>query len=121
MQSRRFLLKRLIITMLLAVTMLVAVNQKASEGAEKIRIFYTAITGEQSIFWIVKESGMLEKYGLEPEMIYIDTCTLAVQTMLAGESHLGMVGSTAVVLSGLRGSNLKILSGLINSLTYILI
>ena len=32
MQSRRFPLKRLIITMLLAVTMLVAVNQKASEG-----------------------------------------------------------------------------------------
>src|SRR3972149_10367339 len=113
MQSRRFPLKRLIITMLLAVTMLVAVNQKASEGAEKIRIFYTAITGEQSIFWIVKESGMLQKYGLDPEMVFIDSGTLAVQTMVAGDSHLGMVGSTAVVLSGLGGSGVKMIAGLI--------
>lgn len=121
MARRKCYTKRLIVGVLLALMGLLSIDQKASQGAEKIRIFYTAITGEQSIFWIVKESGMLEKYGLEPEMIYIDTGTLAVQTMLAGESHLGMVGSTAVVLSGLKGSNLKILSGLINSLTYILI
>ncbi|MBI4524489.1 MAG: ABC transporter substrate-binding protein [Deltaproteobacteria bacterium] len=110
-----------IVGTLIALTALLSIDPKASQGAEKIRIFYTAITGEQSIFWIVKESGMLQKYGLEPEMIYLDTGTLAVQTMVAGESHLGMVGSTAVVLSALKGSGLKILSGLINSLTYILI
>lgn len=121
MQSRRFPLKRLIVAMLLAVTILVAVDQRACEGAEKIRVFYTAITGEQSIFWIVKESGMLQKYGLDPEMVFIDSGTLAVQTMLAGDSHLGMVGSTSVVLSGLVGSGVKMIAGLINSLTYVLV
>jgi len=94
---------------------------QAVEGTEKIRIFYTAITGEQSIFWIVKESGMLQKYGLDPEMVFIDSGTLALQTMVAGDSHLGMVGSTPVVLSGLGGSSVKMIAGLINSLTYILI
>ncbi|HEY7165758.1 MAG TPA: ABC transporter substrate-binding protein [Candidatus Binatia bacterium] len=92
-----------------------------AEGNEKIRIFYTAITGEQSIFWIVKESGMLQKYGLDPEIVFIDSGTLALQTMLSGESHLGIIGSTPVVLSGIGGSGVKLIAGLINNLTYILI
>jgi NitT/TauT family transport system substrate-binding protein len=104
-----------------ALTIFFAHAAQAVEGNEKIRIFYTAITGEQSIFWIVKESGMLEKYGVDPEMVFIDSGTLALQTMVAGDSHLGMVGSTAVVLSSLGGSGVKMIAGLINNLTYILI
>lgn len=114
-------MKRLIVGILLAGSTLLMVGLRVSEGAEKIRIFYTAITGEQSIFWIVKESGMLQKYGLDPEMVFIDSGTLAVQTMVSGDSHLGMVGSTAVVLSSLGGSGIKMIAGLINSLTYILV
>ena len=34
---------------------------RESFAAEKIRIFYSAITGEQSAFYIVKESGMFQK------------------------------------------------------------
>jgi NitT/TauT family transport system substrate-binding protein len=102
-------------------TIFIAQVSYAVEANEKIRIFYTAITGEQSIFWIVKESGMLQKYGIDPEMVFIDSGTLALQTMAAGDSHLGMVGSTAVVLSNLSGSGVKMIAGLINNLTYILI
>jgi NitT/TauT family transport system substrate-binding protein len=104
-----------------ALTIFIAQVSHAVEGNEKIRIFYTAITGEQSIFWIVKESGMLQKYGIDPEMVFIDSGTLALQTMAAGDSHLGMVGSTAVVLSNLSGSGVKMIAGLVNNLTYILI
>jgi ABC-type nitrate/sulfonate/bicarbonate transport system substrate-binding protein len=104
-----------------ALTILIAQVTHAVEGNEKMRIFYTAITGEQSIFWIVKESEMLQKYGIDPEMVFIDSGTLALQTMVAGDSHLGMVGSTAVVLSNLSGSGVKMIAGLVNNLTYILI
>lgn len=109
---------------LLAGLLLISGNllqEESAQAAEKIRLFYSAITGEQSIMWIVKESGMLQKYGLDPEMIFIDSGTVAVQSMLSGEIQLGMVGSTAVVLSALQGSGLKLVSGLINSLTYILV
>lgn len=119
MQRRKILM--LIVLQFLLLPLLMLANQKTLQGAEKIRIFYTAITGEQSIFWIVKESGMLQKYGLDPEMVFIDSGTLAVQTMVAGDSHLGMGASTAVVLSGLRGYGVKTIAGLINSLTYILV
>jgi ABC-type nitrate/sulfonate/bicarbonate transport system substrate-binding protein len=94
-----------------ALTIFIAQVTRAVEGNEKIRIFYTAITGEQSIFWIVKESGMLQKYGIDPEMVFIDSGTLALQTMVAGDSHLGMVGSTAMVLSNLSGSGVKMIAG----------
>jgi len=94
---------------------------RESFAAEKIRIFYSAITGEQSAFYIVKESGMFQKYGLDPEIIYLDSGTIAVQAMLSGEIQLGLLGSTAVISSSLRGSDIKIVAGMINSLTYILV
>jgi NitT/TauT family transport system substrate-binding protein len=105
----------------LLLTLFSALSYNTSDAAEKIRIFYTGITGEQSIIWIVKESGMLQKYGLDPELVFIDSGILGVQTMVAGQSHLGMAGSTAVVLSSLGGSGVKMIAGLINSLTYILV
>ena len=90
-------------------------------AAEKIRIFYSAITGEQSAFYIVKESGMFQKYGLDPEIIYLDSGTIAVQAMLSGEIQLGLLGATAAISSSLRGSDIKIIAGMINSLTYVLV
>src|SRR5256885_865608 len=75
---------------------------RGSFAAEKIRIFYSAITGEQSAFYIIKESGMFEKYGLDPEIIYLDSGTIAVQTMLSGGIQLGLLGSTAAISSSLR-------------------
>lgn len=121
MGKTMFRVKASVSILWLSLMILLPYGPKTAESAEKIRIFYTAITGEQSIFWIVKESGMLQKYGLDPEMVFIDSGTLAVQTMLAGDSHLGMVGSTAVALSGLGASGVKLIAGLINSLTYILV
>lgn len=120
MARRKCYTKRLIVGVLLALMGLLSIDQRASQGAEKIRICYSAITGEQSIFWIVKESGMLQKYDLDPQMIYI-TSTTAVTAMLAGEVDLCMVGSTGVVLAAMGGADLKIISGLINRLTYILV
>src|ERR1051325_3219057 len=121
MKAHTFSLSGAILIASFALTLLASRGVSGAEGIEKIRLFYTAITGEQSIFWIVKESGMLQKYGLDPEMIFIDSGTLGLQTMISGESHLGMTGSTAAVLSTLGGSGVKLIAGMINSLTYILI
>ncbi len=102
-------------------TLVCSFTARESFAAEKIRIFYSAITGEQSAFYIVKESGMFQKYGLDPEIIYLDSGTIAVQAMLSGEIQLGLLGSTAAISSSLRGSDIKIIAGMINSLTYILV
>ena len=96
------------------------VAARTSFAADKLRIFYSAISGEQSAFYIVKESGVFQKYGLDPEVIYLDSGTIAVQAMLSGEIQLGLLGSTAAISSSLRGSDVKIIAGMINNLTYVL-
>ncbi len=58
---------------------------------------------------------MFQKYGLNPESIYLDSGTIAVQEMLSGEIQLGLLGSTAAISSSLRGSDIKIIAGMINS------
>ena len=93
---------------------------RPSFGADRLRMFYSAITGEQSAFYIIRESGMFQKYGLDPEIIFLDSGTIAVQAMLSGEIQLGLTGATAAITSNLHGSDIKIIAGMINSLTYIL-
>ena len=109
------------VTLWVLATLFCSFITRESFAAEKIRIFYSAITGEQSAFYIVKESGMFQKYGLDAEIIYLDSGTIAVQAMLSGEIQLGLLGSTAAISSSLRGSDIKIIAGMINSLTYILV
>src|SRR5260370_3006723 len=92
---------------------------RESFAAEKIPICYSASTGEQSAFYIIKESGMFQKYGLDPEIIYLDSGTIAVQAMLSSEIQLGLLGSTAAISSSLRGFDIKIIAGMINNLTYV--
>jgi len=73
-----------------------------------------------SAFYIVKRSGMFRNIGLDPETIYLDSGT-SVQAMLSGEIQLGLLGSTAAISSSLRpDSDIKIIAGMINNLTYVL-
>jgi len=100
--------------------LIVSFTARPSFGADRLRMFYSAITGEQSAFYIIRESGMFQKYGLDPEIIFLDSGTIAVQAMLSGEIQLGLLGATAAITSNLHGSDIRIIAGMINSLTYIL-
>lgn len=102
------------------VLLTLSLSVRPSFGADRLRMFYSAITGEQSAFYIIRESGMFQKYGLDPEIIFLDSGTIAVQAMLSGEIQLGLLGATAAITSNLHGSDIKVIAGMINSLTYIL-
>lgn len=121
MATMKIQISQSLVRLLLLLALLLTVDPKASQAAEKIRISYTAISGEQSILWIAKEAGTFERYGLDPEMIFIESSTLATQAMLAGDLHLGLLGGSGVILGSLRGSGVKIISGVINVLAQILV
>ena len=83
---------RAISILLLASTLLWFIKSEAAT-LEKIRFPYSPIAWNSLPWWMAKEGGFFEKYGLEVEMSYEGASSVIVQAMLAGEaSFAGLAG-----------------------------
>src|SRR5215475_11237813 len=54
---------------------------------EKIRFPYSPIAWNSLPWWMAKEGGFFEKYGLDVELNYEGASSVIVQAMLAGEAN----------------------------------
>ena len=90
----------------------------ASPALEKITLGWSAIAGSQAPFWITKEAGLFEKYGLDVTMIYLDGGSRATQAMMSGDVPIAQVGGNAPVVARLRGADITLIAGLLNVLAY---
>ncbi len=72
-------------------------------------------------YWVAKDSGILAKYGLDLELIFISGSTRGIQSLIAGDvSFVGAIG-TAVINGRLAGGDIAIVSSLTNTLPYYII
>ena len=90
----------------------------ALASGEKVNFAYSAIAGAQAIPWITKEAGLFEKHAIDLQMIYIDGGPRAAQALLAGDVPFVQLGGSAPVAARLRGGEIVIIGGLLNSLAY---
>lgn len=88
------------------------------EASQGLTVGYTAISGEQAVLWVTKESGQFERYGLPVGLVFVEAGTKGIQALLAGDVPIMLIGGTAVILSNLAGADIKMLAGVINVLAY---
>jgi ABC-type nitrate/sulfonate/bicarbonate transport system substrate-binding protein/LysM repeat protein len=98
-----------------------AADGPASQGLKKIAIAYSSISPSQSPIWVTYEAGLFRKYGLDVEMIFIESGSRTVQTLISGDVAAAQVGGAPVVQSNLKGSGIVMIAGLLNTLDYKLI
>jgi NitT/TauT family transport system substrate-binding protein len=93
--------------------------EKRSEAVlERIRIVYAGLSGNQAPGWAAHEGGFFRKNGLDVELVNVVGGATAVQTLASGEVQFGQVSGLPVLESGLQGSGITILAGLVNTLSY---
>ncbi len=93
----------------------------AALAADKLIFGWSAVTGSQAIPWIMKDAGLLEKYGLDTTLIYLDGGSRAIQVLLSGEVPIVQGGGNAPVAARFRGGDIKIIAGIVNILAYTLV
>jgi hypothetical protein len=71
---------------------------------EPLIVSYSSFTGNRAPFWIAKELGLYEKYGLDVKLISIAAGSVALTALLAGNVHLTTDSSAGVVSAGARGA-----------------
>jgi NitT/TauT family transport system substrate-binding protein len=96
--------------------------QMNAQAADQIRFAYISDSpGSSAPYWIAKEAGILKKYGLDTELIFINGSTRGIQSLVAGDiEFVGAVGTSAIN-GKLAGGDVVIVDSLVNTLPYYII
>lgn len=91
-----------------------------AETPARFPLVYGAMSGNTVPLWLAKEQGFFRKYGLDPQLIFI-IAGRAAQTMLSGETNVGVIGATHVANVVTSGGDMTMLLGLETKLDYFLV
>jgi ABC-type nitrate/sulfonate/bicarbonate transport system substrate-binding protein len=92
----------------------------AAEAPTKFIFAYGAIGGNAVPLWIAKEQGIFRKYNLDPQLVYT-IAGRAMQSMLAGEVQVGLLGATHVTNAVTAGGDMTMLLGMEDRLNFVLV
>ena len=71
---------------------------------EPLVVSYSSFTGNRAPFWIAKELGLYEKYGLDVKLVSVAAGSVSLTALLAGNVHLTTDSSGGVVSASARGA-----------------
>ncbi len=96
----------------------IAAEGGTPQSLKKITIGYSSISPASSPAWFAYEGGFFRKYGLDAQLIFIESGSRMVQTLVSGDVVAAQVGGAPVVQSNLQGSGVVIIAGLLNTMDY---
>jgi NitT/TauT family transport system substrate-binding protein len=95
-----------------------AAESAAERPPEKIIIAYSSISGNMAPLWVTHDRGFFRKYGLDAQLVFIESGTTTVQSLISKDVAFAQMAGAGVVQSRLRGSDVVMIAGVINTLTF---
>ncbi len=97
----------------LASLLLIALQTSVHAQTKRIPVAYSAISATQTGFYVAKEGGYFEKYGLFVDPVYVASGTKVAQAVIAGEFPVALAGG-AVISANLAGGDIAFIGGAVN-------
>ena len=82
---------------------------------EKIRIAWAGASPANSAIWVIQEKRLLQKQGVEPEIISISASPIVLQALLAGEIDVSATSVATLVNSRLAGADTVLILGIVRT------
>src|ERR1043166_7657337 len=108
----------LVCALVLNLTNLDVMAATAPGGLKKIAIAYSSISPNQAPAWAAYETGIFRKYGLDVQLIFVESGSRTVQTLVSGDVVAAEVAGAGVIQSNLQGSGVVLIAGFLNTLDY---
>jgi NitT/TauT family transport system substrate-binding protein len=106
-------------------TILLALCLVAGEGnlpaQEKIKVVYSSADATNFVWYGAQDAGFYRKHGLDVELIFVQSSTTAVSSMIAGDIQIGNNSGGTVASAVVGGANLVLTGCYINTLPYELV
>jgi NitT/TauT family transport system substrate-binding protein len=107
-----------LISFFISWTPVFSAEKQPGGSLENIRVAYSSISGNTAPLWVAYEHGFFRKYGLNVELVFIEGGSTTVQTLISGDVALAQMAGSAAIQSNLRGADVVLIAGLINTLTF---
>jgi NitT/TauT family transport system substrate-binding protein len=93
-------------------------EKSADRPMEKITIAYSSLSGNMAPMWITHERGFFRKHGLDVQLVFIESGSTTVQSLISGDVALAQMAGAGAIQSHLRGSDVVMIAGVVNTLTF---
>lgn len=92
-----------------------------SAAQERLKIAYSSADASNAVWFIALDSGMYRKHGLDVELIFIQSSTMSVSTLVSGDIQVANTSGGAVASAVAGGASLVMTACYINTLPYELV
>lgn len=104
--------------MILFVSTANAAEKPPNAPLEKITIAYSSISGHMAPLWITHDRGLFRKYGLDVQIVFIESGSTAVKSLLSKDVGFAQMAGAGVVQSRLQGTDIVMIAGFLNTMDY---
>jgi NitT/TauT family transport system substrate-binding protein len=95
-----------------------AAEQSPTPSFDKVRVAYSSISGNMGPLWVTFERNLFRKHGLDVELVFVEGGSRAAETLAAGDVAFAHMAGAGIIQSNLRGSDVVMIAGVINTLTF---
>lgn len=82
---------------------------------ERIRIAWAGASPANAAIWVLQEKKILQKYGVEPEIISISASPIVSQALIAGEIDVSATSVATLLSSRLAGADTVMILGIVRT------
>lgn len=93
----------------------------ASPSQERIKIAYSSADASNVVWFTALDGGIYRKHGLDVELIFIQSSTMSVSTLVSGDIQIANSSGGAVASAVVAGASLVMTACYINTLPYELV
>ena len=104
-------------------TVLVAIGLywQAAHAQERMKIAYSSADASNAIWYLSLDAGFYRKHGLDVELVFIQSSTTSVSSVVAGDIQVANTSGGAVASAVVGGASLIMTACYINTLPYELV
>ena len=95
----------------LLVALITAVVATTASAQEKLRLAWAGFSPTNSPIWVIEDRKLLQKMGVEPEIIAINASPTVLQALLADEIDAASISVTTLTSSRLQGADTVMIVG----------
>src|SRR5438874_4833405 len=117
-QRQRWLSVVIFVLIALLPTALSAAENVSERPLEKITIAYSSISGNMAPLWITHDRGFFRKYGLDVQLVFIESGSTTAQSLVSKEVAFAQMAGAAALQTRLRGSDVVMIAGFLNTMDY---
>ena len=95
-----------------------AAEAPSNSQLEKITIAYSSVSGHMAPLWITHDRGFFRKYGLDVQLVFIESGSVTVKSLLSKDVAFAQIAGAGAVQSRLQGTDIVMIAGFLNTMDY---